>query len=65
MEFLNNILEMGGKPPVHANVSKNTSLYIIRFTIKSGKMNTRIVLSNDTQHLDDPTTNPNGPSARK
>ena len=58
MEFLNNIREMGGKPPIHANISKNTALYIIRFDIKNGQLSTKITLNNDIQHLDEPAAAP-------
>ncbi|CAG9322408.1 unnamed protein product [Blepharisma stoltei] len=51
MEFLNVIKQLKGQPPVYANISKNTALYVLRVR-KSGKnLTVNIAVDNDISHL--------------
>ena len=52
MEFLNAVGAMSGKEPIFANVSKNTAVYIIRFTQSRSVITPTIVLKNDATHLE-------------
>jgi broad specificity phosphatase PhoE len=53
MEFLNVVRGIAGKPPVYANVSKNTAVYVLRFTSRNGKLNANIVMGNSVTHLEE------------
>ena len=51
MELNNVIRAVKHQPALHANVAKNTSLYVFRVTRKAGKLSFFEVLANDTSHL--------------
>lgn len=51
MELLNVIRMLKHQPSIHANIAKNTALYLFRVSRKSGNPSFTEVLSNDTAHL--------------
>lgn len=53
MELINVIRELKGQPPVYANKSKNTAVYIYRIRKVTGKLTPTMVIENDTRHLDE------------
>ena len=52
MEFINVIREFKGQPPVYANKSKNTAVYIYQFRKIGNKLTPHKIIENDTKHLD-------------
>lgn len=51
MELNNVIRSFKHLPSIHANIAKNTALYVFRVSQENGKLSFFEVLSNDTSHL--------------
>jgi len=51
MELNNVIRSLKHQPSIHANIAKNTAVYVFRVSRKSGNLSFVEVLCNDTSHL--------------
>jgi hypothetical protein len=52
MEFLNVVRELNGEPAIYANKSKNTTIYVLRFSMDNGKLRSAMLVDNDASHLE-------------
>lgn len=52
MEFMNVVRSLRGQPSVHANVSKNTALYVMRIQRQNNRLQPCVLKENDISHLE-------------
>jgi broad specificity phosphatase PhoE len=52
MEFMNVVRSLRGQPPKHANVSKNTALYVMRVSKQGSRFSVQVIKENDISHLE-------------